>query len=273
MQEVIMYIDDTADLATHLSREVFQRTGLLHDEAELLLRQSITAPANDSAVLRAIAHGHNRANTISQRTQLEPNQVHKILTTLERIGLIAKLRPVTTSERAKKTAYAVTDQFLRFHYRFVEPAKSRLRTTDLAERHLTEVVLPRIDHHASIAWEDICREYVRDTVPSVGAVGRWWGQVPTGEGRRTEERELDVVGLDTSGRPAVFGMCKWTTDEVDFGELNLLDQLAAHVPGGADAASSASRMLFSRSGFTPRLRAAAEYDDRLLLVEPEHVYS
>lgn len=264
--------DDSVGLAEHLNQEVFQRTGLLHDEAELLLRQSITAPANHSAVLRAIAHGHNRVNAISQRVQIETARVHKILGTLERIGLIAKLTPVTTPARTKKTAYTITDQFLRFHYRFVEPAKSRLRTSALAERYLTEAVLPHLDHHASLAWEDISREYVQYAVPGIGAVGRWWGQVPTGEGRRTEEREIDVVGLDGSGRVRVLGMCKWTSTEVDFDELNLLDRLATYVPGVQDPTESCQRMLFSRGGFTARLRAAAEHDERLVLLEPADIY-
>src|SRR5207249_9845243 len=61
----------TRSLATNLLGEVFQRTALLHDEAELMLRQSIPSPANHIAVLRSIADGHNRNNQISQRTRSE----------------------------------------------------------------------------------------------------------------------------------------------------------------------------------------------------------
>ena len=99
-----------------------------------MLRQSIPDPANHIAVLRCIAHGFNRNNEIVQRTGLTPAHITKILALLERLGLAAVLRPVTATPRAKKTAYAITDQFLRFHYRFVEPARSQLRTRALAER-------------------------------------------------------------------------------------------------------------------------------------------
>ena len=61
---------DERPLAEHLRREVLQRTGLLHDEAELMLRQSLPDPTNHIAVLRSIADGHNRNNQISQRVQL-----------------------------------------------------------------------------------------------------------------------------------------------------------------------------------------------------------
>lgn len=44
---------DDRPLADHLLTEVFERTGLLHEEAELMLRQSIADPTNHIAVLRS----------------------------------------------------------------------------------------------------------------------------------------------------------------------------------------------------------------------------
>lgn len=259
---------DRKSLADNLLDEVFRRTGLLHDEAELMLRQSISAPSNHRAVLRSIAHGHNRNSTISNRTGLEPAHVTKILATLERLGLVERLRPITASPRAKKLAYRICDQFLRFHYRFVEPAGSQLRTSALTEAYVRVVVLPELDQHTSQAWEDICREHVLHSEPNVSAVGRWWGQVPTGEARRTEEREVDVVGVDGEGRPVAIGMCKWTSHAVDFDELNLLERLAPHV-GDSGAAR---RYLFSRGGFSDRLTDFAARQENLVLVTPADIY-
>jgi hypothetical protein len=195
---------DTCPLADCLLTEVFERTGLLHDEAELMLRQSIPDPANHIAVLRSIAHGHNRNSQIADRTGLTSAHITKILTSLERLGLAVTLRPVTASPRTKKTAYEIADQFLRFYYRFVEPAKSQLRTSALAVTYLNASVLPALDHHASKTWEQICQQHVLREAAGVTAVGRWWGQVQKGEGQRTEEREVDVVGVDGSG-PASSG--------------------------------------------------------------------
>jgi AAA+ ATPase superfamily predicted ATPase len=260
---------DDRPLAEHLLAEVFERTGLLHDEAELMLRQSIADPANHIAVLRSIAHGHNRNNEISQRTRLEPGHVTKILNSLQRLGLVDRLRPITASPRTKKFAYRISDQFLRFHYRFVEPARSQLRTNALAAAYLGDTVLPQLDHHASQAWEDICQEFVLRNVPGVRAVGRWWGQVPAGKGPRTEGREIDVVGVDAQGKPLVIGMCKWTSTDVDFDELNLLDRLAPHVDGHAP---TVQRFIFSRNGFSGRLRSFAADDPNLTLVAPADVY-
>lgn len=260
---------DTRPLADSLLTEVFERTGLLHDEAELMLRQSILDPANHIAVLRSIAHGHNKNSDIAARTGLTSSHVARVMTTLERLGLAETLRPVTATARAKKTAYAIADQFLRFHYRFVEPGRSQLRTGRLAATYLTDSVLPHLDHHASLSWEQISQQHVLEHLPGVTAVGRWWGQVPTGNGPRTEEREIDVVALDGTGTPAAVGMCKWIRGTVDFDELNLLDRLTQHVPG---AGPGVQRYLFSRSGFSTRLTAYADSDPLLTLVTPDNIY-
>jgi uncharacterized protein len=260
---------DQRSLADNMLAEIFERTGLLHDEAELMLRQSIADPSNHIAVLRSIAHGQNRNNEISQRTSLEPAHVTKILSSLERLGLVERLRPVTASPQSKKVSYRICDQFLRFHYRFIEPARSQLRTSALARVYLHDTVMPQLDHHASLTWEDICRQHVLRTTPRISEVGRWWGQVPTGEGSKTEEREIDIVGIGPGRRPVVVGMCKWTTSRVDLSELNLLDRLA---PYAGQAESGLQRVLFSRGGFTERLLAYAKHDDRLALLTPTDIY-
>ncbi|MFC4335854.1 ATP-binding protein [Salininema proteolyticum] len=252
-----------------LLRSVFQRTGLLHDEAELMIRQSIADPTNYMAVLRSIAQGHNKNSSIRDRTGLEPSHITKILTVLIRLGLVERLRPITASPRVKKVAYTIKDQFLQFHFRFVEPGRSHLRTNKLAETYVRDKVLPELDHHASMAWEQISREHVMLTDPNVAAVGRWWGHVPTGRGRHVEEREIDVVAVDAEGAPIVLGMCKWTVNKVDFDELNLLDRLAGSVEGHT---GEEQRILFSRSGFTDRVKAHAESDPKLRLVTPVDVY-
>jgi AAA+ ATPase superfamily predicted ATPase len=261
---------DTCPLADCLLTEVFERTGLLHDEAELMLRQSIPDPANHIAVLRSIAHGHNRNSQIADRTGLASAHVTKILTSLERLGLAVTLRPVTASPRTKKTAYEIADQFLPFYYRFVEPAKSQLRTSELAATYLTVSVLPALDHHASKTWEQICQQHVLAEAAGVTRVGRWWGQVPKGEGQRTEDREVDVVGVDGSGSTLAIGMCKWTEREIDFVELNLLDRLAPYIGGVTEATH---RYLFSRTGFSKRLAAHAATESALHLITPADIYA
>lgn len=126
-----------------------------------------------------------------------------------------------------------------------------------------------MDRYASISWEQICQQHVLHEAADVTAVGRWWGRVPTWNRLRTEEREIDVVGVNAAGAPVVIGMCKWTNSEVDFDELNLLDRLSQHVEG---LTAPVTRYLFSRAGFSKRLTEYATTDPMLRLVTPAGIY-
>ncbi|MCH7231114.1 ATP-binding protein [Glycomyces sp. L485] len=266
------YLDrftDDAPVAEHLLSEVLRPTGFLRNEGELLLRQSLANPAHYIAILKSIAQGHNRNSAIADRTGLEPSAISKALRVLERLGLVEEMKPITAPIGSKKTAYRIADQFMRFHFRFVDPSSGRLGTDLLARNYLEHSVLPAFDHFVSETWEEICQDYTLRRETGLYKVGRWWGKVPTGEGRRVEMREIDVAGVDHDGRAAVVGMCKWTNFEVDFDELNLLDRLIPHIERRVD---SPVRYLFSRSGFTERLRKHAENDTQLNLVTPADIY-
>ncbi|MGE4425876.1 MAG: ATP-binding protein [Solirubrobacteraceae bacterium] len=261
---------DAVPVEENVLRNVLYRDGLLHEEAELLLRQELPDPRRYFGVLDAIAGGDNRNGTIASRTGLSSSEVRQTLAVLERLQLVEQLRPITASARSKKTAYAIADGFLGFHFRFVEPYRSRLRTREDARRHLEQTVLPALDRFVSKpAWERLCQAYVREHEPDAVAVGAWWGTVRT-EPRRSEQREVDVVAVDADRRVIALGSCKWTTAPMGFGEEQLLTALASAIPGvGADA----RRYFCSRSGFTqPLLDLAASQPDRVRLVTPENLY-
>lgn len=262
--------DDAKPLAVNILRNVLYREGFLHEEADLLLRQELTDTRRYFSVLDAIARGATRNAEIAHRTGLDSAQTYQTLDVLERLQLVEQLRPVTASPRSKKTAYAIRDGFLNFYFRFVEPYASRMRTRADAERHLEQTVLPALDAFVSKpAWERICQEHVRRHEPQATAVGAWWGKVRVAP-RRSEDREVDVVALDRAGRVLATGSCKWTSTPLDYGEEALLRELEPHIPG-ADAVRR--HWLFSRSGFTPRLRELAAADpERYRLVEPADLY-
>jgi len=197
--------------------------------------------------------------------------VSQITATLERMQLIEQRRPVTAGPRSKKTTYAILDGFLNFHFRFVDPYRSLLRTHGGAEQHRRQTVLPQLDHFVSKpAFEDICRSYMQQAEQS-RAVGAWWGQVPTGEGRQTEQREVDAVALDATAQVTAVGSCKWTAAPVGLDEEALLARLQAHIPG---ADGEVRHYFFSRSGFEDSLRRVAEAEpERYRLITPGDLYA
>jgi len=263
--------DDSVPLAENILRNILYRDGFMHEEAGLLLRQELGDPHNYFSVLRAIAAGRTRNSEIVGQTKLSVAQVRQMTGVLERLQLVQQRRPVTSSQRSKKTSYAILDGFLNFHFRFVDPYRSLLRTRAGAEQHLRQTVLPALDHFVSKpTFEDICREHMRQT-ERAGAVGAWWGAVPTGEARRTEQREIDVVAVDRIGKATALGSCKWTASRVGLEEEALLSRLASHVPG---ADPHARHYFYARSGFAPALLRLAEGDpERYRLVRPADLYA
>jgi AAA+ ATPase superfamily predicted ATPase len=261
---------DDVPLREHILRHTLYRDGFLFQEADLLLRQELPDPRNHMSVLRAIAHGQTQNNRIAARTQLSESQVSQIIGTLERMQLVRTLRPVTAAQRSKKTSYEICDGFLSYYFRFVDPAKSRLRTRSQSEAYLDEVVMGQLDHFVSGgAWERICQEYVIEA-EHASAVGAWWGQVPTGEGRRTRSQEIDLVALDHAGAATATGSCKWTNGALSASQEALLTATEPFIP----KADNVARHYFcSREGFDDDLRRLADADpDRYKLVSPADVY-
>ncbi len=261
---------DDRPLREHILRHALYRDGFLFEEADLLLRQELPDPRNYIAVLRAIAQGQTQNSKIANRTGLDDSQVSQTVKTLQRMQLVRVNRPITASERSKKTSYTIIDGFLNFYFRFVDPAKSRLRSRADAERYADEVVMAQLDHFVSKpAFEHLCQEYVRDEEQAAD-VGSWWGPVPTGEGRQTRSQGIDIVAVDHDATVIATGSCKWTSGEMDFGEETLLNQIEGYIPGADDVRR---HYFFSRSGFTSQLRKLADADpDRYRLVTPEDIY-
>lgn len=267
------YLDMWSDSVTvqeNILRNVLYRDGLLHEEAELLLRQELPDPRQYFSVLEALARGRTHNNEIVQYTGLDKARVYQHLRTLERLGLVERVRPVTAGPTSLKTSYAILDGYLDFYFTFVEPYASRLRSREEAERHLRQTVVPRLDEFVSRpAWERICREHMRLQEPQATTVGSWWGNVRMAP-RRSERREIDAVAIGPDRGVIATGSCKWTNAPLDYSEETLLTQLEAVVPGAGDVRR---HYFFSRAGFTVRMQKLADSQpERIRLVTPEDLY-
>jgi len=266
--------DDGIPLSENILRHILYRDGFMHDEAELLLRQELREPHNYFSTLRAIAAGRGRSNEIMEWTGLDSAPVRQITAVLERLALVEQRRPVTAGPRSKKTTYAISDGFLRFHFRFVEPYRSLLRTRTGAERHLRQTVLPQLDDFVSeAAFAEVCASHLRAAEPEAVSVGAWWGAVPRNFERRTERRELDAVAVNHRGFVIAVGICNWTTDQLGLAEEALLTGLQGYVAGHYVDRSRIRHYFYARSGFDESLRRLAGSDPgRYRLVSAEDLY-
>ena len=258
-------------LAENILNLILMSDGLLHEEARLLLEQELSDAAGYFSVLRAIAAGQTRVSQIAQRTGVRGGaaRVSQMLDTLRDMWLVERVVPVTVMnpERSRQSFYRIVDPYLRFWFRFVLPAQSRLIDAGGAERHLVARVLPQLDEFVSSpAFEEVCQQWLSHELDAA-ATGRWWGKVREMRGRdlRDVDRELDVVAVDDDGRVIALGSCKWTAGELPYSEKRKLDALAAYLLPDADPPPL---YLFARNGFDQRLVAAAEQDPRIHLITP-----
>ena len=275
MPHYLAQIKPQRTLAENILDLILMPDGLLHEEARLLLDQELPNPSGFFSVLRAIAAGQTRVAQIAERTGVAggTSRVSQMLDTLQRLWLVDKQLPVTVGnpERSKQSRYRIADPYLRFWFRFVLPSRDRLIDRAGAERHLERRVLPQLDAFVSKpAFEEVCQQWLRTAVDAA-AVGWWWGrarELRTGA-LGDVDRELDAVAVDDDGAVLAIGSCKWTAGAMDVDELLKLDALALHLAAGRPRPL---RCCFSRSGFTPRLRAAARRDPDLRLVRPSALF-
>lgn len=244
--------EDRLSLEENVQRHIFDPAALLYNEPEYLLRTELRDPGTYNSILEAIADGLTKHNEIADRIGKPSSAVSPYLATLERLRLIERVAPVTSRAAGKRSVgrYFIRDPFLRFWYRFVLPNRSLLEIGE-RERVWTQRVAPQLDEFLGLAFEGLCREYVRrhgaetlGVVPS-GEVGRFWSR----------DVEIDVLCRNVDGSHTC-GECKWTRKPVGERELEDLQGKAQALP--ADWRHDLRFILFSRRGFTAALQTRAE---------------
>jgi AAA+ ATPase superfamily predicted ATPase len=256
---------DRLSLAANVQEHIFRPQGLLYDEPSYLLRSELQDPGTYSSILDAIAAGLTRHNEIAQRIGGATTTPSPYLATLENLRLIERVISLTdrTAKKRSTGRYFLRDSFLRFWYRFVLPNKSLLEIGK-AEQVWMQRVAPYLDEYLGLAFEDVCREYVRryaeerlGALPD-GEVGRFWHR----------DAEIDVLCRNLDGTHTI-GECKWTRRPVGESVLEDLQRKAVLLP---EPWRMAPRyVLFSRSGFTKALRERQNEGD-VTLIGLEELY-
>ena len=245
-------------LRENVDRHILSKGEFLYEEPEFLLRQELREPATYMGILEAIASGATRVTEIANEIGKDASTLSRYLTNLDRLALVERETPVTDPDG--RGVYQITDQFLRFWFRYVYPNRSTL------EQGHTEPVLESFTgtfpEHVGRTFEIVSQQVARQSAFPVpcSRVGRWW----------YDELEVDVVGVDEHTETVLLGECKWTTEPVDGGLLSDLESIEPEVRWhGADR--SVHYALFSKAGFTSDLRETAEQRGDVSLFTPSDI--
>ena len=137
------------------------------------------------------------------------------------------------------------------------------------------VIKPKLHEFASLAFETVCREYVKES-QKVGSLpfrykrmGRWWGKttVRRNDKKEIQETEIDLLAISDDSSKYLVGECKFKGRPFDYGEY--LDMVAKFQPQNANA--DIYYYLFSESGFAKNLVAEAKKNNNIKLVDIEEI--
>jgi uncharacterized protein len=279
MPSYLEQFDPEKNIEENLLATALRRNTYLSEEPDWLLLEDLRRDVTYGSILRAVASGERRPSDIARAIGKESAQsVAPQLETLRDLGLVAREVPITEKRlaRSRNSLYFLADHYLNFWYRYVDPHRS-LVAQGLGRRVWERSIAPNLPEFVSLpAFEWACRQYlwralIADRLPpelSFVDVGTWW---------EAGDREIDVVALNEQGQTVLAGSCKWTNEPMDVSDYAALQRDIALAAGSLKPSPGEGPWLalFSREGFTERLRAlaAAQQPSRLLLVELEAMYS
>lgn len=246
-------------LAENILDGILSRGSFLYDEVRFVLQQELREPRNYFAILQAIAAGKTRLNDIKQATGIDGATAY--LDTLQQLHLVERTVPVTETQpqKSRRGIYRLKDHYLRFWFRYVLPNRSQLERSG-GQIILENQVLPEMDHFSSLAFEEICQQYLwqiglAGRLPFIPTnIGKWWSS--------NEEIDLVVMGE----REAILVECKWTSKPAGVDILADLERKAALVR--FELGNRRIRFaLCSRSGFTAQLSESANQRDDITLMD------
>ena len=261
--------DPQLSVDENIKKNILTKGCILYSEVDFLLHQELRETPIYNSIIEAVALGNTKLNDISQKSLVEDTSKTSVyLRNLIELGIVerefsvdAKLREQANANRG---TYRLTDNFFRFWYAFCFSNFSQLEDGDV-EGVYEYVVKSALHKFASIAFEDVCREFVRqkqkeNALPfRYAKMGRWMGKTTVRDekapgGLRVAETEIDLLCIDREAKQYLVGECKFKKAPFSYGEY--LDTLAKLEPLKKDAVFYYA--LFSESGFEQRVMDCAE---------------
>ena len=261
-------------LVEQIRRVVLSKNGFLYEEPDFLLNEEVQTPINYFSVLKAISDGNHKLSKIGMTMEQDTSAITPYLKTLIDLGFVTKNVPITEKnpERSRKSLYYVSDNFIRFWFRYVYPFKGELEL-DNQQIVLDEMGKDFKQKFVAFAYESICRnifaELCRkgqiDFAPS--RIGSYWRNDNEGD------TEIDVAAVDNQHKRLFLGECKYHAKPVDVAVYSALQE-----KGQSKELTAAFKGyeivygLFSKSGFTDRLVEMAAENPNLILIQEDTVY-
>jgi uncharacterized protein len=252
--------DPQQDVQTNIQNHLFSRTGMFRSEPAFLISDLVRETRIYETILRAIANGaHTPAEMVpqGQNTSNLPPYLKRLmdLKLIER--RIPATVPLAQRETTTRSRYHLSDPYLRFYYRFVEP------NLEMVEQGQIEALWRRVSDQfrafvGLTTFEELSREWIikqaqASQLPfAPDLVGSHWAP----------DAQVDVVAISWYEKAILLGECKWGVEPVRRSVVRELVEKTPKVVPGEDW--RVSYALFSRAGFT---EAAERVDIEAVFVD------
>lgn len=269
-------------VAENIKRNILTKGAVLYSEVDFLLHQELRETPIYNSIIEAVALGSTKLNDISQKSLVEDTSKTSVyLKNLMELGIVEREFSVNAGTKEKANAnrglYRLTDNFFRFWYAFGFANLSQLEDGDV-EGVYEYLVEPALHEFASLSFEDVCKEFVRELQKKnalpfrYAKMGRWMGKTtvrdPEAEnGVRMAETEIDLLAVDREAKEYLVGECKFKRNPFSYSEY--LDTRAKLAPLKEKAKFYYA--LFSESGFDEKINAEAERLEELYLYDLKQI--
>lgn len=115
-------LDERKTLDENIISLFFSKTGYLYEEADNLLTQEFRDVDGYSRVIETIAAGSNQVQGIADKSGISAQNVLHLLKNLVETGIVERQQAITEEYNKKKVQYVLSDEMLRFWYRFIPDA-------------------------------------------------------------------------------------------------------------------------------------------------------
>ena len=265
-------------VAENIKRNILTKGSVLYSEVEFLLHQELRETPIYNSIIEAVALNNTKLNDISTKALIEDSSKTSVyLKNLIELGIIEREFSVDSKTREKANAnrgtYRLTDNFFRFWYAFGFTNYSQLEDGDV-DGVYDYAIAPALDQFASYAFEDVCKEFVREMQKQnvlpfrYSKMGRWTGKTTIYDkdapnGIRVAETEIDLLAIGRSEKEYLVGECKYKVEPFTYGEYHKTRVKLTPLKEKAEFFYA----LFSRSGFDDKLAAEAEASSNIQLFD------
>ncbi len=266
------FFSDGRMLMEQVKDVVLSKSGFLYEEPFFLLKSEAMTAVNYFSIIRVIADGNHKLGKIAGILEQETSALTPYLSTLVDLGFIEKRTPITEKnpERSRKGLYFICDNFIRFWFRYVYPYKGELELDNM-QIVLDEIQKDFTEKFVAFAYEDICKDIFADLcrkgeisfLPS--RIGSYWLNDYTGD------TEIDVMAADHQNKRVFAGECKYHTKPVDAPVYFALKEKVANAGEIRKAFPGYEIVygLFSKSGFTQRVKDLKQENSDLILINED----